>query len=656
MKINQYLLGFAVMLMGGFSSCNTDVEGSYYNPQAENISFEVPSTSVLIPVDQTSTVVPIRLTRSKTAGEYTVHYTAQASQEGIFSDDANGTAVFANGQGFVTINVAANNLEKEVTYQYKLTLSDADAATADEQTNKQYTEIVVKVQREGDWIYIGDATFTDNFWFEGTGENVPLYYNEQNPNQYRLVRPFEYVVVSMYGEQYDSPQDCINDNLDGNQSNLTFTLLKAGDTVGGVTVTKDNLVYFEGCNTGYFHSNYSQDVLIYHPSAFTSLNTEDKWLFNCVTDYQEDGKPGRIQLAPYYYMDGVGGWNNTQSPDIVYIDFPGFTPRDYSMEMSYKGIFVNTNNETFAVAELVLGADATNVKAVVVSADDDAEAVADAIAAGELEGTEVEAGDIYVPIPEDLNGKLQLVVVILDETGNVKGVDSVFFEYYSGSDSPWRSLGVGYWVDDIVVPLFTEAGESFTYQVEIEENKETPGLYRVLNAYAPVAAGFETTGGNENIEINAEQSNFVYIMDQPIGLDFGYGAMSIETDAGYLIAQYGFDDVAAQLPEIFGKVENGEITFPMQEGESSSGAVVQYQIWLNMGSSSYFGGRNGEFKIILPTASSAVKKRAQSQANATDFALRLNGRFAGVKTSAKNVRKAYNNIVKSQVRSKELMK
>ena len=126
------------------------------------------------------------------------------------------------------------------------------------------------------------------------------------------------------------------------------------------------------------------------------------------------------------------------------------------------------------------------MKAVVVPADADPEAVADAVAAGELEATDVTAGSIYVPVPEDMTGELQIVTVVLAD-GQVQTVSSTAFEYFGGGANPWKSLGVAYWTDDIVVPMFSEAGKSYTYQVEIQESTEKPGLYRVINAYAPVA-------------------------------------------------------------------------------------------------------------------------------------------------------------------------
>lgn len=650
MKINKLFLGLAVVFAGCLAACNTDVEGEYYSPKTENVAFEVEKTSVLLPKTETSGIVPIRVIRSNTAGAYTAHYTAVASNEGIFSDDCNGTVNFADGEGFATINVKADNLEKEVPYKYTMTLSPADTLTVDTVSTHKFKQIVITVQREGDWILIGTGKFYDTWLWGGDkpGE-CEVYYNEKNPNQYRIVQPFEAALFFNYGEEYDDYDACISDNMDGNQTNLTFTLLKPGDKFADVTITRNDLIYYEGVNTGYFHSTYGEDIMMYHPADFSRYSKESDWVHNCVVEWQENGLPGRVQFAPYFFLDGVGGgWNNTQVDGVEYFDFPGFEMKDYTLEMEYTGIFTDPEGVVSAVANLTLGADATNTVAVIVPADADAGAVADAIVAGDLEGMPVENGYAAVPIPEDMNGKLQMVVVVIDG-GVAKAVDSVFFEYYGGGYSPWTSLGTGYWVDDIVVPMFTEAGQPYSYQVEIEENTETPGLYRVLKAYAPVAAAFGESGGEENIEINAEDPEGVYILDQPIGLDFGYGPMSIETQGGYYVSQYGFDAVKEQAPETLGKVENGVINFPVLEKEASSGAMIEFQIWLNMGGSSYFGGRNKSFQIVLPGAPSQVMKKAKSLAKASEFESRMFKNAFKADKDAKG--RSYNRIVKQKVRS-----
>ena len=69
MKINKYILGLAVAVMGGFSSCNTDVEGSIYNSDLEHVSFDGGSTSVSVSVDETTATIPVTINRGVVTGE-----------------------------------------------------------------------------------------------------------------------------------------------------------------------------------------------------------------------------------------------------------------------------------------------------------------------------------------------------------------------------------------------------------------------------------------------------------------------------------------------------------------------------------------------------------------------------------------------------------
>ena len=94
-----------------------------------------------------------------------------------------------------------------------------------------------------------------------------------------------------------------------------------------------------------------------------------------------------------------------------------------------------------------------------------------------------------------------------------------------------------------------------------------------------------------------------------------------------ICARYGFDAVYAQLPNIFGKLADGIITFPVLEGENSAGNPVNYQTWVYLGEKAYFGGRNGAFQIVLPGV------QAQSMKRAADFSRRLNG--ANLKNAVK---------------------
>ena len=80
---------------------------------------------------------------------------------------------------------------------------------------------------------------------------------------------------------------------------------------------EDGLVFFDSYFTGLnYDGDKSQPIMAHHPSAFSSLNDAEFWQFNKFVDAKT------IQLAPYYYIDGLGGWNYTQKNGIITITLP----------------------------------------------------------------------------------------------------------------------------------------------------------------------------------------------------------------------------------------------------------------------------------------------------------------------------------------------
>ncbi len=483
----------------------------------------------------------------------------------------------------------------------------------------------VTISKDYNWKSLGRATVVENFWFENgdAPASIELRQAVENPKIFRLVNPWKAIA------------DAAGAGLNGNQMNIQFTLLQPGDVIAEQTITQNDLVYFDRSNTGYHHSSYDADVWILHPAEFTNTGTEDKWLYNKVLSYQANGLPAVVQLAPRYYMFGVGGWNNSQADDVFMITFPGVKIFDYSADIAYAGLFTDVDNTVYALADYELsGADAqaAQVKVAVISDDDDMEAVADAIAAGDFEAYDLSEvasdGRIQVAIPADMTGKLKIIMVIIDNNdegaAEVKNVVAAGFEYYSGAN-PWKSLGMGIYTDDLVYPLYTEGNPSTTYEVEIEENSEIPGLYRLVDPYGPNFPYFEYADAytSTKLIVHAEDPEAVYIPEQSTGLTLssGDGEMSIVTVGADYYAYYG-DEKFEDLKEngFFGTLVDGVMTFPSFAAKDDDGNVrYTYQGYVLFPDDSYYSmGRNGEMKIVLPGAVTA------SARNAARFATNLN--------------------------------
>ena len=616
MKMNKYFLGLVVVLMGGLASCNTDVEGEYYNPKTENVGFEVNETSILLPKDQNSGVVPIRVIRSNTAGAYTAHYTAEANVEGIFSDDANGTVNFADGQGYATINVNANNLEKEVPYTYTMTLSEADTLTADTLSTLNHKEIKITVQREGDWILIGTGLYREDligtFWgVETQVYEVEILEHETQKGRYRVVNP--------YDEKYT-----YNEEGDWDASKNYYITINAQDPQN-VYVESGDL----GLNWGYGMislTNYAGYLADANGVTIDDVKAARPDLFGKLSDGVIT-MPAASMLISMTEL-GNGRLYTTNNNGLFAVALPGHVIADYSAEVAFAGIFTNTNQEPFAVADLTLSTDITNAVAVVVNADDDPEAVADAVAAGDLEGTPVESGRIEVPIPDGLTGNLQVVIVILNSSGEVKNVVSSAFEYYGGGTNPWKKLGVGYLTDNFFINNFyqDEATETLfspqTYEVEIYENNDTPGLYRLKNAFQEAASLLGEDYTSTDFDINAVDPQGVYFQFQSVGI----GSYSISSYGAYMLQRYDF--ATLKQNGIFGTLENGVITLPEFAYKDESGEVqFYYQGLMNTGSRTLSAGYTdeGAFKLVMPGASAGAKNLARAKAKATSFEQRLKG-------------------------------
>ena len=599
MKLNKYLLGLAVVAMGGLTACNTDVEGEYYPYSTDYAQFDAASKSVKVDKDVDHVTIPVNITRSNTSNALTVNFTAAASHEGIFSNDANGSVTFAPGQGTATFNVNAQNLENEVPYKYALTLAGDPVGVLSMVQNGdtieykpgQLMSTVISVQREGFWTpwAAWNSEGTGDYYYDGccelSGEDpdLPFSFSQSlnNPKLYKLRIEHWYYDVTLTLD-YDEETGYVT-------CPPTFTGLTYSN-YGGVYVTD--------------WANYKamSDVA---PSA-GDYGTFDK-------------ETGTITLRLFYYVD-AGYFGQVEETFLL----DGYVRTDYSMDLSYDGYLTDKNGVVYAVGDLTLSDDVPTATAIVAPKDADAEAIADGLAAGDYEGTEVEAGQIRVPIGEDLSGELQLIVAIIEE-GVVKNVKSVNFEYYGGAASPWKRLGVGYYTDDFVTPLF--GYDPYTVEVEIDESNDTPGLYRVRSAYAGVAAAFGETGGEEDLIIHAENPNAVYFLTSSLGMDFGYGPMSIISYGGDDIEYfsekgYTVDQIIGGLGEDFGKLENGVITLPgiqAQDAEGNpryyeDGSPYLFQGYTYLGQKGYYAGRNVAFKLVLPSAAASVKAKAKRRA------------------------------------------
>ena len=140
-------------------------------------------------------------------------------------------------------------------------------------------------------------------------------------------------------------------------------------------------------------------------------------------------------------------------------------------------------------------------------------------------------------------------------------------------------MGTGSYCDAIYSSFY--GIQALTYDVEIEENVLTPGVYRLTSPYGEGTDFYDTFidtdtpsflwagSSNPGLVINATDPQHVYISGTCTpGTDDGmasqgYGVMRLYSVVDdYLSQGASLSQIAAQMPQCFGTLENGVITLP----------------------------------------------------------------------------------------------
>lgn len=289
MKLNKVLFGLTIVAAALFSSCNKDNEGAIYSNQGNaGLSFTA-STLATVEVPASNPVFDVEIVRGNTVGAATGNLTAtlKAGNAEVSGVTVSGYS-FADGQNSTTVSVNISPLEVGVAGSLTLTIADADASVG------AVKSTTMKVSKAYEWESLGNGQFYDNF-FGMTSQ--PEIRKAKGFDRYRVMEPCE---------------------------DFRAEAIAGGDTWAAASSApyielwvEDGLVFWEDWFTGQnYDGDKAQPIMACHPSGWSSMATADFWQYSKFLDEKT------IQLAPYYYIDGVGGWNYTQKDGVVYIVLP----------------------------------------------------------------------------------------------------------------------------------------------------------------------------------------------------------------------------------------------------------------------------------------------------------------------------------------------
>lgn len=383
---------------------------------------------VSLTIDQTTFTIPFTRVDSTKAAKIALK--VEKTDEDIYTVPSE--VVFEAGKKCAEIVVDIDASKLQYGKMDSITVTIAQESTPYGIASKTFI-----VGPELTWSMLGKCTYIDEYYF-GDKTEVVIYQNDQDPALYRLPNP--YINILKAG----------GEDVSADATEWMFVrILKKGETCIGQVVPEDGMVYFYGdgtaksVNTGYHHPNYDDDLCLVFPGAFTSMSDPAKWVYNKVVEYMEDGTAGAVQLAPYYYLFSVGGWNATQENGAITIYFPGCEPKDYELSVKFEGRMIDTKENGSAVFSITMGADVASAKYLMTDGKDPMEAYA-AILEG-AEGVEEITASGEVKIAYETPGDKTIVVVGFDAEGNeVNAVYSTINIPAGGEPTEtWTAIYVG---------------------------------------------------------------------------------------------------------------------------------------------------------------------------------------------------------------------
>lgn len=403
----------AFTAMAALFSCT---EKSTYEPgpQASGAQYYFSADqATAVTINQATKTVSVDVFRVETAAASSA--TVSVSDEsGLISSAASATANFAAGSNKATLSFPIDPTKFEFAKGYPVTY-----VISDETTPYGKSELKVTYTYPTPLTSLGKGSYEETYMWGAAG-SVEILQSDLDPNEFHV-------------------RGMINNKKD----DFVFHICKPGHVHNGVTVTQENLLFYEDWFTGVHNTNYDDDVYLLHPSRFTAGKQESAWSHNTVVEYQENGLPGMVTIGCSYYMFNVGGWSPYATTDCVIIYFPGYDPKDYAVEANYAGLFTESDGTVYGEASVTLGVDIEGGVAVIVPGADE-----DAIAAGiEKLGSEdavaFEGESVRVPLPKDVQTGFYTIVVGGVAEGEVVAVDAVPF-YYQGGPLDWDWL-LGGW-------------------------------------------------------------------------------------------------------------------------------------------------------------------------------------------------------------------
>ena len=601
---NSYI-ALAVLALG-FSACTEEVEyKSADAPTNAQVYFSNTNGAKFdLAQDAKSFDVAVSRAQAGAAASIEIEVTADSVANSVFEFPA--TVEFADS---ATTAMYTVTVKEGVTLEYDLyhtiTLS-LDESLTTPYGNASYT---FQVGVPAPWSEWKQTKGTYNFSLYVSGSYaIPVYYRNHMLDQTKA------------------------------QYKLGFTAIGANEDVL-VEVNKETGACQVGVHYFLDSSNYGPVYLSDMPNyPLTAGLTYDK--YPCTYDAEH----GLFSFNLIYFISEALGSSASGyfANGVETLQLDGFTAPyvpDYSFAMEYRGTYIDMQGVNNAVIATTKGVDVAQYLMTVISADDNAQATVTGMLKGEVAcDTLTEAGFYAYPMTE--SGKFKAIAITFDAEGNAIEAFAKDFEFYvAGQESPWKSLGYAVYTDDVILPAFSNSPMS--YYVEVLENQNEPGLFRMVDPYGPEFPLYPYASSYADgtcIEIDATDPEGVWIAGwQSAGIDVqNNGLMSMTSMAWFQADGQGATKDDAKEAGLCGVYADGVITFP------TDGLLFT----IEGTGKAYYANRNGAFALDMSNMVESIPESAVAVARAArgKYTLKLKANAMGKVTRFKKIDSSFMTI------------
>ena len=451
-----------------------------------------------------------------------------------------------------------------------------------------------------DWQSVGKCQFTEDILTNFTKAapktyNVSVEESESHPGYYRIVNPYG-KGTPLYNKIPDYVLDSSKDHylyinaMDPDAVFIPLSDLRMAeewDDYGETSLTVMSKGYYNAIMDEYGYTSLEEQAELGHMGKLADgyITFPAKEIYLCIGDNRWGGDDANLSGAFTLKLPGAKNYRITDMIVTSYCAGP--------MEsVTWNGVGGACEQAYYHCVQ----GDVTD------------EAIKEAIKKGQPLIEDAGDGDYWVIysaymkgyIKDDAeNTKYTGFIVTVDKENNVKGVFSKEFYNIPENADKWESIGKGTFTDAILSGFYGDKKPK-TYEVTVEQHKNRPGYYRIVNPYGEDYPEYNSEAfsnkhaHNHYIFIDATDPDAVILEEAPVGADYGNnGDSRISSTAAQALANGSMTIDQVKSKKMCGKLVDGKITFPKKTLLFSERSFIAGN-WRN-------ADRDGKTSLQLPS-------------------------------------------------------